>query len=462
MSGPKKNYIVTANKEDIFFYVEYNSKNLFNVLKNKFDHELVLIRKYLSHSDIITKGKLTRNKRQLSQGDEALKFYILYYQSFTELKDCGCLPIAAQSNIMVPEDFYKETGIPSFGQNDFMQREIVNENGFTVYVPLDTCDDFNLKDLNKICDFNDKYKYEQKDLKRLATFNLTNFLDNETKLLKADALHIAAHGLGTVKDKLFSYLRSFVFKGDVLNIIIDKNEKVLYLFFERNERYYSLINEIKEKPVSAPIWRAYSRADKQRIVETLYSVEIAKSIENDEVQPEEFELAENKIASLLKEYYKEYHKSVKDLIALEQPPKYRWYQKKWREILIKTDEIQFNEKGYARCAISQTKGDYSGLGRFFIASHIKPYALCIREKDYESAFDPDNGLILCSNIDALFDQFLITVDSDGTILSKDAVKTISGYGKFKFAGIKLNEYYLTEKRKAYLSLHKAEFDSRPE
>ncbi|MDE7453507.1 MAG: HNH endonuclease [Clostridia bacterium] len=460
MAGPKKNYLVTRDKEDIFFYIEYNSKDLFNVLKNKFDHELILIRKYLSHSDIITKGKLTRSKKQLFQGDDALKCYMLYYQSFEELKGLDYLPIAAQSNIIVPEDFYEETGIPHHWENGHRPREIVKEDGFTVYVPLDTCDDFNLKDLNKICDFNDKFKYDQKDLKHLATFNLRNFLDNDTQLLKADALHIAAHGLGTVKDKLFSYLRSFVFKGDVLNIIIDKNENVLYLFFERNEKYYSLINEIKERPITAPIWRAYSRKDKQKIVETLYSVEIAKSIENDEVQPEEFELAESKIALLLKQYYNEYHKSVDDLIALDQPPKYRWYQKKWREILIKMDEIQFNEKGYARCAISETKGDYSSLGRFFIASHIKPYALCIREKDYESAFDPNNGLILCSNIDALFDQFLITVDDDGIILIKDAVKTITGYGKFKFAGKKLKEYYLTDKRKSYLSLHKAEFDSR--
>ena len=88
--------------------------------------------------------------------------------------------------------------------------------------------------------------------------------------------------------------------------------------------------------------------------------------------------------------------------------------------------------------------------------------MCIKEKDYESAFDPNNGFILCSNIDALFDQFLITIDDAGIILIKNSVKTISGYGKFRDAGKKLNEYYLTEKRKHYLSLHKAEFDSRPD
>lgn len=462
MAGPKKNYLVTRDKEDIFFYVEYNSKDLFNVLKNKFDHELVLIRKYLSHSDIITKGKLTKSKKRQILGDEALKCYMLYYQSFEELKELSDLPIAAQSNIIVPEDFYEETGIPHHWENGHKLREIIEEDGITVYVPLDTCKDFNPRDLNKICNFNDKFKYEQKYQRYLATFKLKSYLDDETKLLKADALHIAAHGLGTDDDKLFSYLRSFVFKGDVLNVIIDKTENALYLFFERNERYYSLINEVKAKPITAPIWRAYSKRDKQKIVETLYSVEVAKAIENDEAQPEELELAESKIASLLKEYYKDYHKSVEDLIALEQPPKYRWYQKKWREILIKMDEIQFNEKGYAWCAISETKGDYSSLGRFFIASHIKPYALCIKEKDYESAFDPNNGLILCANIDALFDQFLITVDAAGIILNKKAVNTISGYGKFRDAGKKLNEYYLTEKRKYYLSFHKAEFDSRPD
>ncbi len=460
MASHKKNYLVTNNKEDIFFYVEYNSKTLFEILRSKFDHELLLIRKYLSHSDIVTKGKLTNYKTKYYPDDQYLKCYILYYQSYNELKNIKDLPVAAQSNINIPDEFYTETGIKTYGQNGKRQVEIVRDSEIPVYIPRDACNDFNLKELNRICEYNDKFKYEQSDLGYLARFNLDNFADGNTGLLRADALHVAAHGLGTESDKLFSYLRSFVFKGDVLNIVYDKTENVLYVFFERNERYYSLLNEINKKPLTAPIWRSYTPRDRQKVVEMLYSVDIAKSIENEEAQPEQYELPEDEIATLLKEYYKEYHKSVEDILALEEPPKYRWYQKRWREALIKMDELHFNEKGYAHCAISETKGDYSKLGRFFIASHIKPYALCIKEKDYYSAFDPYNGLILCANMDALFDQFLITIDQDGYVLTKNAVNTISGYGRYKFAGKKINDYYMTEQRKKFLLLHKAEFDKR--
>ena len=52
----QRNYLVTRDIEEIFFYVEYNSNELFNVLKDKREHDLTLIRKYLTHSDISTRG----------------------------------------------------------------------------------------------------------------------------------------------------------------------------------------------------------------------------------------------------------------------------------------------------------------------------------------------------------------------------------------------------------------------
>ncbi len=45
------------------------------------------------------------------------------------------------------------------------------------------------------------------------------------------------------------------------------------------------------------------------------------------------------------------------------------------------------------------------------ASHIKPWSEC----NDEERLNPDNGLALCANVDALFDRFLITIDKDGRI-----------------------------------------------
>ena len=47
--------------------------------------------------------------------------------------------------------------------------------------------------------------------------------------------------------------------------------------------------------------------------------------------------------------------------------------------------------------------------RLLIASHIKPWAIC----DNEERIDTENGLLLCPNMDRLFDYGLITFTDEG-------------------------------------------------
>lgn len=47
------------------------------------------------------------------------------------------------------------------------------------------------------------------------------------------------------------------------------------------------------------------------------------------------------------------------------------------------------------------------------ASHIKPWS----KSSDEERLDPDNGLLLTANLDALFDRGLITFDDDGTLVA---------------------------------------------
>lgn len=61
---------------------------------------------------------------------------------------------------------------------------------------------------------------------------------------------------------------------------------------------------------------------------------------------------------------------------------------------------------------------YKGL----IASHIKPYKLCVIEGDEHSQFNVNNGLLLSKNIDDYFDKLDITFDDDGNIICSDNVQ----------------------------------------
>ncbi len=52
------------------------------------------------------------------------------------------------------------------------------------------------------------------------------------------------------------------------------------------------------------------------------------------------------------------------------------------------------------------------------ASHAKPWADCATDAERLNVF---NGLLLCANLDALFDRFLISFDDTGELLVSDRV-----------------------------------------
>ena len=52
------------------------------------------------------------------------------------------------------------------------------------------------------------------------------------------------------------------------------------------------------------------------------------------------------------------------------------------------------------------------------ASHAKPWAECASDAERLDVF---NGFLLCANLDALFDRFLISFDDEGRLLVADSV-----------------------------------------
>jgi hypothetical protein len=89
------------------------------------------------------------------------------------------------------------------------------------------------------------------------------------------------------------------------------------------------------------------------------------------------------------------------------------------------------------------------------ASHIKPWAV----SSVEQKLDPENGLLLIANLDALFDKYLISFDADGNILiapriEKDMLSVIPNEAKLRKIPSQKTRDYLTEHRERFYSLNK--------
>ena len=103
------------------------------------------------------------------------------------------------------------------------------------------------------------------------------------------------------------------------------------------------------------------------------------------------------------------------------------------------------------CHISQMNNR-----RLLIASHIVPWS----KSTGDEKTDPDNGLLLAANWDAVFDKGLITFDDEGnTIFSNtldEGTRTKLGID----GNLRLKDGVLNKNRLAYLERHRNEFIKR--
>ncbi|QEG25156.1 HNH endonuclease [Mariniblastus fucicola] len=88
------------------------------------------------------------------------------------------------------------------------------------------------------------------------------------------------------------------------------------------------------------------------------------------------------------------------------------------------------------------------------ASHIKPW----RESDDQERLNPNNGLPLCANLDSLFDQFLITFDSDGCIAVSNRLSSDEQLKLGIDRGMRLRKKPWAELEE-FLAFHQGEFQS---
>lgn len=91
-----------------------------------------------------------------------------------------------------------------------------------------------------------------------------------------------------------------------------------------------------------------------------------------------------------------------------------------------------------------------GIRQVLRASHIKPYRNCKKKEK----IDPNNGLLLQANLDALFDRGLISFNKKGNILLSDVLKNDAApIGKLGLKQLQIKSP-LNEEQRRYLAYHR--------
>jgi predicted restriction endonuclease len=92
--------------------------------------------------------------------------------------------------------------------------------------------------------------------------------------------------------------------------------------------------------------------------------------------------------------------------------------------------------------------------RLLVASHIKPYSVCIKEKREDQALDYLNGLALSPTYDRLFDQGYITFSNTGELICGTQLSSYT-WEKLNINPLAKNKMRIfPENREDYLEYHR--------
>jgi putative restriction endonuclease len=119
---------------------------------------------------------------------------------------------------------------------------------------------------------------------------------------------------------------------------------------------------------------------------------------------------------------------------------YRVGQEKYRKAVI---------EHMAQCPFSKLTDE-----RLLIASHIKPYSVCIKEKREDQALDYLNGLALSPTYDRLFDQGYITFSDDGLLICGTQLSSMTWEKLHINPNAKNKMRIFPENREIYLDFHR--------
>lgn len=232
------NAISTNQINTIENFIANRSQTMLNYIKNNSTSNYILWYKSLMHSDLTTRGKRTKST-------EGFERNLLYYLSVKEMNDLQKefpdkqFESAKQSNIGLPDAFYKDIGVPRIQRRKGQQKEhhswICLNDTINVYLVNDTTEYFTLDYTKRIFDVLDKTMPN-------SWLKNNNEFDKEKSFTSID-LHEAVHGLGIESDTIFHSLRLNFFLNDTLILLIEHNgnKTNLFILLEKNPMFYYLI-----------------------------------------------------------------------------------------------------------------------------------------------------------------------------------------------------------------------------
>jgi hypothetical protein len=371
--------------------------------------QFILHYKYLTHSDLLNRGKKC--------GNQSLKKNLLYYLTVQEMieiekKSGKEFENAKQSNIGLMDSFFSDIGIERLrrrrGSQNTQHEHVELNNTIDVYVVKESLKYFK-REFTEII-FN-------KTNKEFSSYFRYIFEPNTENDFVPISITHAIHGVGTSSDIEFTSIREHLFKNDIVYFLIEippTGRKKLFILCEKNPVFFTLVEN--------------------------------KNIAWEEYKHKELEIRETN-ASILEGLGNTDDKEEKN----------RSLQSKWRTLLAAEMMNYTSYEGQVFCPFTFISAAFEKASILFVASHIKSFSDC---SDMNEIYDLNNGLLLTANADKLFDNHYITVNEEKELefsfLIKDDKKLLTE--------LKLNQeifkLVLNDKRMEYLRWHKDVFDRK--
>ena len=401
------NLITITDKEAIVNFLEGRSPDMAEYVKNTFLGEFMLVYKFLSHSDLPTFAKRTKNNGTSDN--------LLYYATSEEMdkeNQTKTIETAHQSNIYLNSSFYDFLNIPNpreLVKTKENKRDFKKVNEFCdVYLVNDCTKYFNAEYTKAIFDKLNKDYKEKSEYKDIESIKLNLSEGSFTPI----SISIAVHGIGTTEDEELRKLRHFMFKGDILALLAEKSvyesdktlsNTKLFILPIKNQIFFNILG-IHNK--------AYS----------------------------------DYMMFLLKQT-----KSISPISAKEDAE--RQFQSRWRNDLAEEMSAYSTEEDVVFCPISMIKGNFKQIGTIYRASHIKEY----KNSTDSEKYDINNGLLLSANADALFDKHLITIDENKKLVYSFLIEKDPFFKMQLRFESNVFKPILNEKRMKYLEIHRKTF-----
>lgn len=397
-----KNYISFSvdDRNKIHDYLEKTAPEMADYMDINKNSSYYMFYKYITHSDIITKGKATKPNSHYDN--------LLYYINEQAMRDIEnktekAFQTAHQSNIGLKKEVYEKTGLPN--PRDLSEHQYKINDYYNVFISKENLKYFVSRYTTRVFDkLNKMYSSSSWDSEKLdVVFSEGSFKEIE--------LHCAVHGLGMSSDTDFHKIRHNLFKGDVFILLFEIKEGKgnLFILFEKNPIFFNLLGLTNNS------YLKYQQNLQRRTQLALQE----KALD------------------------------IPEFVTRKQ-------QKAWRDMLAKEMMGYTQSDDQVMCPFTYIQCSYYELGALYVASHIKGFS-DPNTSDKEK-YDINNGLLLCSNADALFDKHLITVGEDKELVFSFLLEDNFKLKSQLMLSLPIFKDVLNEERMKYLEYHRHKFE----